>query len=297
MNKRFSMMAPVILAAAVSTGCGVRFMYRQLDWMIPWYVYDYVNLDSNQRGLLEQRLLDQLDWHCDTQLPAYSEWLNEIAADPAAALSRPALDKHYRQVIRYWRVLIGRLVPDISALLATASDTQIEELMANLEARNQESYQRKVTAQPEERSKRRINRMEKQLSRWTGTLSEQQKLQIRQWNTDLEQLGFQWVETRRRWQNELRKALENPRNETTPEPEIRNLLVNPDSLWTEDFRRAIARNEERTLQMISDLSLTLDKDQLQHLEAELNNWIGDFQALSCKQNSLELGIEATETAE
>ena len=131
-NNRFMTVATILLAAAISTGCSIRFMYRQLDWLVPWYVYDYVSLESTQRSLLEQRLLRQLEWHCATQLPAYSGWLSGIAVDPVGALSRPALDKHYQQLVQYWRILVGKLSPDIATLLATASDAQIEELMASL---------------------------------------------------------------------------------------------------------------------------------------------------------------------
>ena len=63
------------------TGCGPRLVYPHLDWLIPFYVDDYISLNRKQGSMLEKRLLQVLDWHCRTQLPAYAQSLRELAKD------------------------------------------------------------------------------------------------------------------------------------------------------------------------------------------------------------------------
>ncbi|MBW2478807.1 MAG: hypothetical protein JRF38_02360, partial [Deltaproteobacteria bacterium] len=75
--------AVIILIALASTGCGPRLMYQHLDWLIPWYVSDYISLDSDQQNLLEERLAKLLDWHCRTQLPVYAMTLRALGRDLA----------------------------------------------------------------------------------------------------------------------------------------------------------------------------------------------------------------------
>ncbi len=289
-------MASLLLAVAISTGCSIRFMYRQLDWLVPWYVYDYVSLESTQRSLLEQRLLRQLEWHCTTQLPAYSEWLREIAVNPVDVLSRPALDKHYQQLIQYWRILVGKLSPDIATLLATASDAQIDELMASLEKRNRKSHDRIVSAEPEEGVQRRIREMVKQLRRWIGPLSTLQVRRVEQWGRDIGPIGLQWVESRRNWQKTLGEALAYRGDMGIFEPKIRELMVAPEKLWNTEFAKAVAQNEEITLQLISELVPMLDERQREHLKARLTGWAGDFEELACSEGQRNPTVGAPETS-
>jgi len=44
------------IAVLLLAGCGVRFFYTQLDWLIPWHLRDYVSLDAGQRSALDRRL-------------------------------------------------------------------------------------------------------------------------------------------------------------------------------------------------------------------------------------------------
>ena len=295
-KRRFKVVASIFLAATLSTGCSIRFMYRQLDWLVPWYVYDYVSLESTQRSLLEQRLLRQLEWHCTTQLPAYSEWLSEIAVDPVEALSRPSLDNHYQQLVRYWRILVGKLSPDIAILLATASDAQIDELMASLEKRNQESYERIVSAEPDERAQRRIRKMVKQLRRWMGPLSTVQIRRVERWGRDIGPIGLQWVESRRKWQETLRATLADRGDMDIFEPRIRELMVSPEKLWNAEFAKAVAQNEDKTLQLISKLVPMLDERQREHLKSRLTGWAEDFEVLACSEGRWDLDIEVPEAS-
>lgn len=49
-------LALALVTILVLSGCGVRFFYSQLDWLVPWYLRDYVTLDDSQRALLDRRL-------------------------------------------------------------------------------------------------------------------------------------------------------------------------------------------------------------------------------------------------
>ena len=52
--------AAILLLAIVLAGCGPWLVYPHLDWLIPWYVSDYISLDSDQKNMLEKRLLKLL---------------------------------------------------------------------------------------------------------------------------------------------------------------------------------------------------------------------------------------------
>ena len=59
-------------SALLLVGCGLRFAYSQLDWLLQRYLRDYVTLDAGQRGEFDRRLAGLLDWHCRSHLPSTS---------------------------------------------------------------------------------------------------------------------------------------------------------------------------------------------------------------------------------
>ena len=61
----------IACSALLLAGCGLRFAYSQLDWLLPWYLRDYVTLNAGQRSELDVRLAGLLDWHCRSHLPEY----------------------------------------------------------------------------------------------------------------------------------------------------------------------------------------------------------------------------------
>jgi hypothetical protein len=129
----------IILLLLGVVGCGLRMTYPNLDWLIPWYVADYISLNQEQRSLLEKRLMPALDWHCHTQLPVYAHMLKALANDlddPGRLLSVERLHAYAEQLNRRWRDIKIQIGPEMAEILASASDKQIAELFENVEQRN-----------------------------------------------------------------------------------------------------------------------------------------------------------------
>jgi len=52
--------------------------YRNLDRLVPWSLGDYLDMNREQKTLLDDRLRQHLAWHCQTQLPGYLDWLDRL---------------------------------------------------------------------------------------------------------------------------------------------------------------------------------------------------------------------------
>ena len=78
-----------MLLTLLAAGCTMSFTYNHLDWLIPWYVDDYVDLSRQQRQVLQSQLGPVLQWHREEELEHYLEWNAQIAGGlhegPAAA--------------------------------------------------------------------------------------------------------------------------------------------------------------------------------------------------------------------
>ena len=60
--KRLRIFVLVSLLAALA-GCSNSFVYNQLDWLIPWYLGDYVDLNREQQRAFKEQLGELLRWH------------------------------------------------------------------------------------------------------------------------------------------------------------------------------------------------------------------------------------------
>lgn len=271
----------VVLFLLLLSACTFSYLYRQLDWLIPWHLSDYVSVDNTQRSELERRLIARLEWHCGTQLTAYAEWFREMRRAPHP-FSRTDLEHHYRRSLEFWHVLMEKLSPDISTLLISASDAQVKELMSNLELRNQELEKRYVKAGWKKVRQRRIERMEEILRRWIGPLNEKQQQALERWSRELGKSGDDWIESRRRWQRALGDALAHRADRERFAERIRILFVEPRQLWPEAYRKEYGRLLARTLDMLAEVAAAETPEQQRHFNEKLLSWVDDFERLACR---------------
>ncbi len=84
--KRLRIFVLVSLLASLA-GCSNSFVYNQLDWLIPWYLGDYVDLNREQQRAFKDQLRELLRWHRSEELARYVELLDGIEADLGQPLS------------------------------------------------------------------------------------------------------------------------------------------------------------------------------------------------------------------
>ena len=59
---------------------GTTFVYNRPDFLLPWYVDDYAELNDHQETYLAELIAPFLLWHRDHELPSYVEILAKIQA-------------------------------------------------------------------------------------------------------------------------------------------------------------------------------------------------------------------------
>ena len=80
---------PLGLCLALAS-CSNAFVYNQLDWLIPWYMGDYVNLTREQKKSFKEELEPLLQWHRNEELQNYLLILDESAATVSDELIIPS---------------------------------------------------------------------------------------------------------------------------------------------------------------------------------------------------------------
>ena len=89
----------ILLLPLLLTSCTVSFTYNHLDWIIPWYVDDYVDLTRDQKKSLRQQLEPILTWHREEELVRYVEILDGIEASLAQPLTAEEVNRWIQQIV------------------------------------------------------------------------------------------------------------------------------------------------------------------------------------------------------
>ena len=269
--------------------CGPRLVYHHLDWLIPWYVSDYISLDSDQKNLLEKRLSILLDWHCRTQLPVYALTLRALGGDLANSadpVDAATLQAYNTRILALWQELLQQIGPDITDILSLASDDQIRELFENLAKQNQKFRKKHVDLAPDELIPNRQKRMIKRLKYWISDLNPAQRQAVSDWSSQLTPIAEQWLQNRERIQTEARRLL--ARRDDNPEfrAAMQELIIHPANMRSVAYQRKIDINTGITLKLLVQLDQMLTEDQRSHLLDRIESLAADFDTLSCDPATL-----------
>ncbi|NJN45542.1 MAG: hypothetical protein HC808_02550 [Candidatus Competibacteraceae bacterium] len=202
----------LLLCLLLLSGCGLKFYYSRLDWLIHWHVESYMSLSDEQQQLLEQSLSNHLRWHRTTQLPTYAYWLQTLSLDWQNGLDMAELNAHQALLEGYWQALVQQVTPDTAQLLSLTSDNQIADLFKNLEEKNREYYDEYAVLPPQELRRKYAKFAIKQFKRWLNQLTPEQQQLISLWSEEMELIADDRLQYRRQWQASLEELLKTRRN-------------------------------------------------------------------------------------
>ena len=276
---RLRMLLVAALLAVSLVSCSTKMSYRFADWLVAWSVDDYIEWDRTQQREFDQRLEQVLLWHQRTQLPRYSVLLGKLQQDFTTPLSRELLSQRLDELTPLGTDILTYIEPDIILLLSTLSDEQTEQLLQNLDKKNERYAQQYNNGSTDKWNKKRIKNVEKLTKRFIGRLTREQKATIANWGEQVNDSRSEWLQNRKNWRNQFDAALKN-RQEPQFNQHIRQLFVNSQTLWSEQYRQKIAANTDHAINLIIALQATMTDKQHRHLNKELTEWQRVFSELA-----------------
>ncbi|MBC3413642.1 hypothetical protein HU720_20335 [Pseudomonas sp. SWRI51] len=271
----------ITCALALGACSRIDLAYRNLDRLVPWSLGDYLDMNREQKSLLDERLKTHLAWHCTTQLPGYLDWLDRVrqmVADNAVT------DQALQQRTAEAREAIGRVAeqvtPSATELLRGMSDRQVAEMRQAFRddiAQRQKEY---VDTPLPEQVEKRATRMQKRLQPWLGELTAQQRQRVKSWSQALGDQNSQWIANRAHWQQQLVLVMDQ-RSSPSFEPRLAQLLQRKESLWTPAYRAAFQNTEQQARSLLVDLMKQSTPQQRALLEQRLSKVRTDFSELKC----------------
>jgi Family of unknown function (DUF6279) len=262
-------------------GCSSLSFYRYADWLILWQVDHYVDLTSDQRHDLAQRLTPLLARHRHEAIPQYESFLVQFRQRFERGLTGQDLDGVYASYDRLRADLFDRVVADGGVLLASVDSRQVRILEAALQ-KDHEKAARLVQDPAPERLKKRADATLGWLEDWLGSLSKDQEAQIREWSLALPDTQQAWVAYQQQRQQELLALLHQSRTPERVAGELRTMFVYQDHTAPQAYQDAVRQMRAAIKTMALAIDQQVTADQRHHAVTKLQGLIDQLHGLQAE---------------
>lgn len=262
------------------SGCSTKFVYKNVDWLIYWYIDDFVELTNQQEKVVDVKLASWLAWHKDSELPIYLEHLNELSGDiRTQQMSLDKIDYHRQKAADHWIRLKTKIIPDLVSMAPLLSQDQVDSMFKEIDKINKEDAEERdelLAKTPEKRQTESVKRNTRNLKRWLGKLNDEQEQLVESMYGEFHSNGELWSQYRVRYQAQLRALFNDADRGDGFKTKLNKLLMEPE-LYRGDVlnqRNSENSNKYKAFLLAADASST--EGQRSHLLDEIAEFVGDL---------------------
>ena len=269
----------LILLLLTLVGCsGTTFIYNRLDFILPWYLDDYVDLNRGQDAFLDEQLAPFLAWHRMEELPRYLEILDDIDAtlDRDRDLTASDIEAISLEIERAWFRLEERGLDWLLALGGELSEEQVQEFLAAL-WKKQEKYEKKYLERSDaEYREDSYDSLVDNLQDYLGKLDKSQKQLLEEASGQLIRSDATWLRERGDWLRRLETLMQ---REPGWEQRLREALASRSDTVSEEYVQLYEHNLQVIYTALAQVFNSRTAKQDERLRGRLADLRKDFQTL------------------
>jgi len=266
---------PIFLAFLL-TGCSNTFIYNQLDWLIPWYVGDFLDLNRAQKQSFKAQLLPLLDWHRQEELQTYLVILDSIESDLDKPITAIVVSRWADELIAAYDRLKQRGMPLAFNIGEQMSDLQLKYFMEEMYQKQEALELEYLPRSEEEFRQQTYENFEEGISGFMGRLEQSQLDRLQQAAADIVRFDEAWLDQRRAW---LQRAEELLDREPGWQPAIRDLLNNREQFESPAYKAANRHNLQVIYSALAEVIETRTEKQDKRLRQEIAAFRRDINKL------------------
>jgi hypothetical protein len=258
-------------------GCSsTTFIYNRLDFILPWYLDDYVNLNRQQDDFLDEQLATFLSWHRNEELPRYLEILDSIDAALDRNLTADDIGAISLEFERAWFRLEARALDWLLALGSELSDEQVGEFLGEL-WKKQEKYEKKYLGRSDDEYREdSYDSMLDNMQDYLGRLNDGQREVLEGASASLIRSDTVWLEERAEWLRRLEVFLQ---REPGWQGRIREAIANRSETLSEDYLRLYDHNLRVIYTALAEVLNSRTEKQDRRLRNRLSDLRKDLETL------------------
>jgi len=272
----------LVLVLLVS-GCSTKFAYNNFDWLVYWYIDDYIELNDEQEAFFDQNLAKWMTWHRGEELAKYKTHLEEIKRDIRQGnIDEATIAEHMDLGQAHFERVRDKVTPTLVKMATEIDQEQITYLFAALEKENKKQEDRMAKRRkdgPEKALERRIDGITDQVEDNIGRLTSEQKEIIERYAPLFVSTGDDWIAYRRNIQNEARLLFAGRDSNPLFAEQLEEMMRSPDAYRSEEYVRGREANRAKSIALLMEIAPTLTEKQKNKLIDEINDIIEDLESL------------------
>ena len=274
--KRITPFVIALAALAFLTSCSsLRVGYSFADWYLVSEIDDMFDLDSTQKQKVDE-LVDQLHhWHKTEEIPRIIVMLDQAADRMKPSLSQNDLNWLSKELVDMKIRTVNQVADEVSVLLTTLSDQQIDHLEQALAEQNEETEE-KLSMPLDEWEEERRERTIETLNDWFGSLDEQQERELLA-ATDFDRTArrrhhVQTIAVQKRFVAFLRTKPSAAEIKST----LSSWIIAPDTYYSDEYREFRSQQRKKRAAFYLKLNRTITERQRQTAIDKLMSYRSDL---------------------
>ena len=278
-GKRGSRLLLAVLLAGLLTSCSFKTVYNRLDVLIPEYVEGLVTIDNALENNLQQRSTALLEWHRQTQLIRYADWLRAFQGE-VGKLTVDSARRYALEAEDFWEAMSAKIDYEMAELLPLLDPTQQNELFASITEKNEDFADEYIDIDDDERRTNYYERTRDTYENWIGDLTDAQEQAVRQATDRLMDGARLRLDRREEWQAGIQEILAGRESRQVKSQQLHDYLQNFEFSNAQSLDSRIEANKEIITGLTVAISDSMDEDQAEHFVDKTNDYIRMFTELS-----------------
>ncbi len=267
----------VVVALFVVSACSsTTYVYNRLDFLLPWYMDDYVDLTAEQEAYLDELLVPFLAWHRAQELPVYLTALNNIEDSLDSPLTAEIVGTLFTNFESAWLRLQSEGLTQLLDLGARLSDEQIAAFLEALWEQQREFEEEYLERDEEEFFKDNDDNTLDTFQDYLGKLSDDQKQWVQDSGRQLLRSDQVWLKERAQWLTELGILLE---REPGWQERVRVAVSAKNKNITPEYQRVYEHNMDVIYQLTAQVLNARSERQSRYLKDKLTDIREDLETL------------------
>jgi hypothetical protein len=258
---------------------GTTFVYNRLNFLLPWYVDDYANLNSQQEAYFAELLGPFLDWHRHQELPSYVAILAAIEQSLDRPQTAAGVAAVFAQLEAAWLRLEGTALDHLLDLGAQLSDEQVAKFMEVLWEEQKEFEDKYLKRTEDEFYEDSYDNLVDNAKEYLGALTDEQHALLRVSSRRLQRSDVVWISERAAWLTELGELLKRqPQWQQKIRDAVARRREHPSAKYAEVYAHNMGVIYELVAQLLNERSERQDRhlrDRLAAMRTDLETLIAE----------------------
>jgi len=267
----------VLIALFLVSACSsTTYVYNRLDFLLPWYMDDYVDLTAEQEAYLDELLVPFLAWHRAQELPVYLIALDHIEDGLNQPLTAEIIGTIVTDFEAAWLRLQGEGLTQLLDLGARLSDEQIAAFLEALWEQQREFEEEYLERTEAEFYEDNYDNTLDTFQDYIGRLSDVQRQWVRESSRQLLRSDQVWLQERARWLTQLAILLE---RKPGWQQRVRAAISARNDTASPGYQRVYEHNMDVIYQLTAQVLNARNERQSRYLKDKLSDIRQDLEAL------------------